>query len=54
MNKVKLGDKGYVGTDSRMPTKKPKGGELTDEQREANRRLSAERIRVALAFRRIN
>jgi DDE superfamily endonuclease/Helix-turn-helix of DDE superfamily endonuclease len=52
-NKVKLGDKGYVGTDIRTPTKKPKGGELTAEQREANRRLSAKRIRVEHAIRRI-
>jgi hypothetical protein len=52
-DKPKLGDKGYVGTDIETPTKKPKGGELTDEQREANRRLSSKRIRVEHAIRRV-
>ena len=52
-DKPKLGDKGYVGTDIETPTKKPKGGELTAEQREANRELSAKRIRVEHAIRRI-
>jgi len=46
-----LGDSGYQGLlglheNSRTPFKKPKGGELTAEQKEFNRRLASERVIV--------
>jgi len=46
-----LGDAGYQGLagehgNSQTPTKKPKGGELTKEQKRANRELARERIVV--------
>jgi hypothetical protein len=42
-----IGDKAYVGSDQiRTPTKKPPKGELTKEQKEANKILSQDRIFV--------
>lgn len=42
-----IGDKGYVGSEQiRTPTKKPPKGQLTKEQKEANKCLSQERIYV--------
>ena len=51
--KEKLGDKAYLGEDIKTPRKKPKGGELTDEEKEQNRELSAKRIRVEHSVRRV-
>ncbi len=53
LEKEKLGDKAYLGEDIETPQKKPKGGELTDEEKENNRELSARRIRVEHAVRRV-
>lgn len=48
------GDRGYQGTAGmRTPHKKPKGGELTPEQREQNRQHAAIRVRVEHGIRRI-
>lgn len=52
-NKPKLGDKAYVGEDIETPKKKPKGGELTEEEKAKNRELSAKRVRVEHAVRRV-
>jgi hypothetical protein len=46
-----LADSGYQGilelhAQARTPFKKPKGGELTDEQKEFNRTLASERVVV--------
>ena len=46
-----LADSGYQGllglhAKARTPFKKPKGGELTDEQKEFNKQLASERIIV--------
>lgn len=46
-----LGDSGYQGLqkeheNSQTPTKKPRGGELSDQERLANRELSRQRILV--------
>ena len=46
-----LADSGYQGLlllhkNSRTPFKKPKGGELTTEQKEFNKRLASERVIV--------
>ncbi|MDQ3322203.1 MAG: transposase family protein [Acidobacteriota bacterium] len=40
--KPKLGDKAYVGAKISVetPTRKPKGGELTEEQKAANKQLA--------------
>lgn len=54
-DKPRLGDKGYVGAKPEVetPVKKPKGGELTEAQRESNRKLSQKRIRVEHGIRRL-
>jgi hypothetical protein len=46
-----LGDQGTEGIE--VPHKKPRGGELTDEQREANRRMASVRVHVEHAIRRV-
>ena len=51
--KPKLGDKAYVGEDVVSPQKKPKGGELTEAEKEKNRELSAKRIRVEHGVRKV-
>src|SRR5688572_6827284 len=46
-NAVKQADKGYHGAkDIEMPHRKPKGGDLTPEQRAENREMAATRVRV--------
>ena len=53
LTKPKLGDKAYVGEDVETPQKKPKGGELTEAEKEKNRELSAKRIRVEHGVRKV-
>ena len=51
-----LGDKAYADQkhpEITTPTKKPKGGELTPEQKERNREISQPRVRVEHAIRRL-
>ena len=54
-DKPRLGDKAYVGAKPEVstPHKKPKGGELTEQQKEENKQLSSRRVRVEHAIRRI-
>ena len=40
----RTGDTGYVGTELETPTKRPRGGELTDRQKAGNRRIARRRI----------
>lgn len=40
----KSGDRGYQGSDLRVPKKKPRKGQLSDEEKRDNRRLARERI----------
>ena len=40
----KSGDSGYQGSDLRVPKKKPRKGQLGDEEKRDNRRLAKERI----------
>lgn len=50
----KYADLGYQGaTELRLPHKKPKGGALTPEQREANRQHAALRVHVEHGIRRL-
>lgn len=53
--KSKLGDKAYVGAEMpvRTPQKKPKGGELTEEEKAANKQIAQERIYVEHSIRRV-
>jgi hypothetical protein len=53
--KPKLGDKAYVGANkpTHTPQKKPKGGELSEAEKEANREISKERIVVEHGIRRV-
>jgi hypothetical protein len=53
--KPRLGDKAYVGAKEliQTPHKRPKGGELTVEQKEENKQLSSWRVRVEHGIRRI-
>lgn len=51
--KEKIGDKAYIGDDIKTPKKKPRGGELSEEEKEENRQISSERIYVEHAIRRI-
>jgi len=54
-SKPRLGDKAYVGAkpEVQTPRKKPKGGELTAEEKEENKRISSQRVRVEHGIRRI-
>ncbi len=55
-NADKLGDKGYQSQahpEIISPHKKPKGGELTSEQRQENRQIAQQRIYVEHGIRRI-
>jgi hypothetical protein len=53
-NAQKQGDLAYQGiTGVSVPHKQPKGGRLTEEQREENRRLAAVRVHVEHGIRRI-
>ena len=52
----KIADKAYQSSDHptlRTPHKKPKGGALTPEQKEANRHLAQQRIYVEHGIRRV-
>ena len=40
----KSGDSGYQGSDLQVPVKKPRKGQLSDEQKRSNRTLAKERI----------
>lgn len=53
--KPKLGDKAYLGADkpTQTPKKKPKGGELNEEEKAANKVISQERIYVEHSIRRV-
>lgn len=53
--KPKLGDKAYQGADkpTEIPKKKPKGGELSEEEKAANKVISQERIYVEHSIRRV-
>lgn len=55
-NKPLLGDKASQSSEHpevTTPHKKPKGGELTDEQRVENKQLAAERMHVEHGIRRV-
>jgi len=53
-NATGQGDLAYKGTDRfEVPHKKPRGGELTAEQKEENRAFSAGRVRVEHSIRRV-
>lgn len=53
--KPRLADKAYSGAakPTRTPHKKPKGGELSEAQKETNRQISSERIVVEHGIRRV-
>lgn len=51
--KEKIGDKAYLGDDIKVPKKKPRGGELTEQEKEENRKISQKRIYVEHAIRKI-
>jgi len=53
--KLKLGDKAYIGAKVpiKTPMKKPRGGELTDEQKAENKIISQQRIYVEHSIRRV-
>ncbi len=53
LKKRKIGDKAYLGEDIETPQKKPKGGELSEAEKEKNRELSAKRIRVEHGVRKV-
>ena len=40
----RTGDTAYLGTGLKTPTRKPRGRELSDEQKAANRKLSVRRV----------
>jgi hypothetical protein len=53
-NATKQADKGYRGaTDVEMPHRKPRGGELTSEQREENKQMASVRVHVEHGIRRV-
>jgi hypothetical protein len=54
-DKPKLGDKAYLGAEkpTLIPKKKPKGGELSEAEKAANRLISQERIYVEHAIRKV-
>ena len=53
-NAQQLGDLAYQGVErSAVPHKKPRGGELTPEQKEENRVFSSVRVRVEHSIRRV-
>ena len=53
--KPKVGDKAYQGAEkpTLTPKKKPKGGELSDAEKAANKLISQERIYVEHAIRKV-
>jgi hypothetical protein len=53
-NATKMGDLAYQGLEGgEVPHKKPRGGALTPEQKEANRAFSSVRVRVEHSIRRV-
>lgn len=54
-DKDKIADKAYVGAKkpTRTPKKKPKGGELSEEEKAENKKISQERIVVEHSIRRV-
>lgn len=51
---AKQADLGYIGLPTVLtPHKKPKGGELTQEQKQENRQFAAQRVRVEHGIRRL-
>lgn len=54
-DKQKVADKAYVGAKkpTLTPKKKPKGGELSEEEKEENRKISKERIVVEHSIRKV-
>ena len=53
-NAIEMGDLGYKGLmNAEVPHKKPRGGELTAEQKEENRKFSSTRVRVEHTIRRM-
>lgn len=54
-DKPRLADKAYLGANPeiRIPHKKPKGGELSPEQKAENKQIAKERIYVEHGIRRI-
>jgi len=46
MNHKVLGDKAYKGEAAITPQKKPKNGEITETQKQENKKLSSSRIGV--------
>ena len=54
-DKPKLGDKAYLGAakPTQIPKKKPKGGELSEAEKAANKLISQERIYVEHAIRKV-
>ena len=53
--KPKIADKAYIGAKqpTLTPQKKPKGGELSDEEKAENKRISQERIYVEHSIRKV-
>lgn len=53
--KPKLGDKAYLGADkpTQIPKKKPKGGELSEAEKAANKEIAQERIYVEHGIRKV-
>ena len=53
--KPKIADKAYIGAKkpTRTPQKKPKGGELTETEKAANKLISQERIYVEHSIRKV-
>ncbi len=53
--KPKIGDNAYIGAEkpTQIPKKKPKGGELNEEEKAENRRISQERIVVEHGIRKV-
>lgn len=52
-DKEKAGDKADLGAEIKVPKKKPRGGELSEEEKEENRKISQERIFVEHGIRKI-
>lgn len=53
--KPRIGDKAYLGAEklTKIPKKKPKGGELSEAEKAANKLISQERIYVEHAIRKV-
>lgn len=53
--KPRIGDKAYLGAEksTQIPQKKPKGGELSEAEKAANKQISQERIYVEHAIRKV-